>query len=205
LETIRDYNALSRLFLGYACSFAIGIFAIAGQFLASDFPKQGVNLIDSFFIYALVAQFTHLGWFHLCLNLAGFSLLVWGFSKQRGLLEWLWIQLFSLLWVAFYLTNVEHLAWYCGLSGAVHFQFAACLLLAFYRIPIAFNTSWPLWVMLTGLICKLIFEWYSVPNADWLVGGPIAFEAHRGGTLGGILMGAGLIAFDHWKIRNFFS
>lgn len=189
METIRNYNAPSPLFLRVASSFAIGIAAIAGQFLAPDFPQQGLDLIDSFFIYALLAQFTHLGVAHLGLNLAGLALLAWGFSGLRSNGEWLWIQAGSLVWVAFYVAAIEPLNWYCGLSGALHFQFAACLLLAFFRSPGNLHKTWPLWVLAAGLLLKLLLEWNSGHHTDALVGGPIAYEAHRGGAFGGLLAG----------------
>ena len=189
METIRNYNAPSRLFLGYAISFAIGIVAVVAQVLAPDFPQQGLDLIDSFFTYALLAQFTHLGWAHLALNLAGLTLVSWGFSTQRSQAEWLCIQGLSLVWVALYVTLLEPLDWYCGLSGALHFQFAACLLLAMHRSPKVLQFSWPLWVLLIGLTVKLVLEWNSGQSTDSMVGGPIAYEAHRGGTFGGLMMG----------------
>jgi membrane associated rhomboid family serine protease len=189
LETIRNYNAPSQLFLRVASCFAIGITAIGAQFLAPDFPRQGIDLIDSFFIYALLAQFTHLGWAHLGLNLAGLALLAWGFSGQQNNWEWLWIQAVSLVWVAFYVAAIEPLNWYCGLSGALHFQFAACLLLTLFRSPGNLHKTWPLWVLAAGLLLKLLLEWNSGHHTDALVGGPIAYEAHRGGAFGGLFAG----------------
>lgn len=202
METIRNYNATSPLFLGVASSLVIGIAAVFGQLFAPDFPQQGLDLIDSFFIYALLAQFTHLGWAHLGLNLAGLTLLAWGFSSQRSSLEWVFIQAVSLVWVAVYLTYIERLDWYCGLSGALHFQFTACLALALQRSPRNFKTAWPLCAMALGLIAKLALEWNSGHNTDSLVGGPIAFEAHRGGALGGLAAGVLLIALSLSRKRG---
>jgi len=202
LETIRNYNAPSTLFLGVAFSFAIGILAISGQVFAPDFAQQGLDLIDSFFIYLLLAQFTHLGWAHLGLNLAGLAIVAWGFSGQRSNTEWIWIQLLSLFWLAFYLSRVEPVSWYCGLSGALHFQFSACLLIALYRGPAQLSQAWPLWILAAGLAAKLVLEWNSGPTTDTLVGGPIAFEAHRGGALGGVLFGLFMIGQSIWRRPN---
>ncbi len=202
METIRNYNAPSPLFLGVAYSFVIGILAIAGQVFAPDFARQGLDLIDSFFIYILIAQFTHLGWVHLSLNLAGLAIVAWGFSNQRSQREWLWVQLLSLVWLAFYLSQIEPVQWYCGLSGALHFQFTACLLLALHRTPSKPALGWPLWVLAAGLIAKLILEWNSGHTTDALVGGPIAFEAHRGGALGGLLFGLAIIFRSWWLEQN---
>lgn len=198
METIRNYNATSPLFLRVASSLVIGIAATFGQLFAVDFPQQGLDLIDSFFVYSLLAQFTHLGWAHLGLNLAGLALLTWGFSSQRSTREWVLIQAVSVVWVAAYLALIEPLDWYCGLSGALHFQFAACLVLAIQRSPRAFQHTWPLWAMALGLITKLVLEWNSGHVTDTWVGGPIAFEAHRGGALGGLAVGALLIWFGRY-------
>lgn len=188
--------------MGYASSFAIGILAIAGQLLASDFPQQGLDLIDSFFIYAMLAQFTHLGWVHLTLNLLGLLIVNWGFSGQRTTREWVAIQLTSLCWVAFYLSCIEKLDWYCGLSGALHFQFATCLALALNRSANSLRDSWPLWVMLAGFGAKLLIEWHSGPTTDALVGGPVAHAAHRGGALGGLLLGVFILGWSFLERRH---
>ncbi len=202
METIQNYNAPSPLFLGVVYSFVIGILAIVGQVFAPDFSRQGLDLIDSFFIYILVAQFTHLGWVHLGLNLTGLAIVAWGFSNQRSQSEWLWIQLLSLSWIALYLSWIEPVQWYCGLSGALHFQFVACLLLALHRTPSKPALCWPLWVLAAGLIAKLILEWNSGHTTDALVGGPIAFEAHRGGALGGLVFGLSMILRSWWLGQN---
>ena len=202
MDTIRNYNAPSPLFLGFASSFVIGILAISGQVFAPDFAQQGLDLIDSFFVYVLLTQFTHLGWIHLGLNLAGLAVVAWGFSGQRSAAEWLWIQLVSLVWLACYLSRIESVEWYCGLSGALHFQFTACLLLALHRTPGKYAQSWPLWVLAAGLIAKLTLEWHSGSTIDSLVGGPIAYEAHRGGALGGVLLGLVMIAWSRRQKPN---
>lgn len=202
METIRNYNATSRLFLGYVPSFVIGILAILGQLFAPDFAQQGIDLIDSFFIYAIATQFTHLGWAHLCLNLLGLALIAWGFNQQQSPLEWIWIQALSFPWLAFYLTAFEPLSWYCGLSGALHFQFVACLLLALKRNKGNFRKLWPLWIMAAGLLAKLYLEMNSGHTTDELVGGPIAFQAHRGGALGGVFMAYLLILVKHFHGRT---
>lgn len=200
METIRNYNATSPLFLTVASSLAIGIAAVFGQLFAAEFPQQGLDLIDSFFIYALLGQFTHLGWVHLGLNLAGLTLLAWGFSGHRSAGEWLLIQAISLVWVALYLAFVEPLDWYCGLSGALHFQFAACLFMTIGRSPQNLGTAWPLWIMVIGLIAKLVLEWNAGHSTDTLVGGPIAYEAHRGGAVGGVL--AAVIILFARRVRS---
>jgi hypothetical protein len=202
LETIPDYNATNPLFLRFASSLVIGVAAVAGQVWATDFPRQGIDLIESFFTAALLSQFIHLGWTHLFLNLAGLALLVWGFSGHCNAREWMGTQLVSLFWVPFYLAVAEPLDWYCGLSGALHFQFASCLLLALHRTPFNWRACWPLWVMGAGLIVKLVLEWNTGHATDELVGGPIAFQAHRGGAIGGLLMGLAIIGLTRPAPRH---
>lgn len=188
MKTTLDYKLAWPLFRYGMLPFALALFAILGQMTAPNFYQQGLDLIRSFFLYALLAQLTHLSWTHLALNLLGLCIITWGFSrwcspKQQALsLLWAW------LWVAFYLTEIEPLAWYCGLSGALHASFSTQLVWAWKRRQP--QHIWPFVLLGLGLIVKLVFEGLSddsIMNTN--IGGPIAFAAHRGGALGGLLLG----------------
>lgn len=173
--------------------FVLALCAIVAQIVAPHFAHQGLDLIDSFFQYALLSQFTHLSWTHLALNLAAMAVLTWGFSPWCSARAQACALLWAMLWVAFYLTWIEPLTWYCGLSGALHGSLTACLVWALKRLSAEQATHparWTLCAMAIGLIAKLTWEWYvghSGFNAT--LGGPIAFEAHRGGALGGLILG----------------
>ncbi len=193
MKTIRNYTAPKGLFAAYAFTFATGIAAIAAQVFVPEFAQQGVDLIDSLFLYLLLSQLTHLGWAHLAMNLTGLALVAWGFSDHRSAAQWNLMQTSSFFWVAFYLMQVEPIAWYGGLSGAIHFQFTACLLLAWSNAQKTWTARWPLVILTAGLLVKLCMEYNASATIDPLIGGPIAYEAHRGGAIGGLIVGTLLL------------
>lgn len=193
MKTIRNYTAQKGLFDAYGFAFATGIAAIGTQAFAPGFAQQGIDLIDSMFGYLMLTQLAHLGWVHLAMNLAGLALVAWGFSSHRSSAQWLVIQATSFVWVALYLLQIEPIAWYGGLSGAVHFQFTACLMLAWLNTPKIWTARWPLVILTIGLLVKLCMEWTATATIDPLIGGPVAYEAHRGGALGGFIVGALLL------------
>lgn len=168
-------------------SFAIGLLAILMQGFAPRFYEQGIDFIDSFFVWVLLAQFVHLSWTHLTLNLLGLATVIWGFERVLQTREVLLVQALSFPWVAFYIICLEPLSWYCGLSGALHFQFTVFLGLACWRNRQAHRNKWPLLLLVLGLVGKLVWEATSGGSFDSLVGGPVAIEAHRGGVLGGVV------------------
>ncbi|WP_370262736.1 rhomboid family intramembrane serine protease [Limnobacter sp.] len=136
----------------------------------------------------MLTQFIHLSWTHLALNLAGLAVLTWGFSHLIKPSLWAGLLGLSLAWVALYITFIEPLSWYCGLSGALHMQFVVCLALAFRQSTNVGLRAWPLWLMLLGLLAKLLLELNPAEATDPSVGGPVAYAAHRGGALGGLLV-----------------
>ncbi len=196
MKTIRNYTAQKALFDAYGFAFATGIAAIGTQVFKPGFAQQGIDLTDSMFWYLMLTQLAHLGWAHLAMNLAGLGLVAWGFSSHRSPMQWLFIQLASFVWVALYLLHIEPIAWYGGLSGAVHFQFTACLVLAWANTPKIWTARWPLIILTAGLLVKLCLEWTANTTIDPLIGGPVAYEAHRGGALGGLILGALLLCIQ---------
>lgn len=174
--------------------FALALCAILGQIFAPLFYRQGLDLTESFFLYVLLAQLTHLGWAHLALNLLGLGIIIWGFSAWNTPKQQAISLLGAWVWVAFYLTHIEHLAWYCGLSGALHASFTSQLVWAWRaRLPKQTPALMLLWL---GLGLKLGLEAYTDGSlSNTMIGGPIAFEAHRGGALGGLLLGLLLCPF----------
>jgi membrane associated rhomboid family serine protease len=84
----------------------------------------------------------------------------------------------------------------------LHFQFVACLLMALKRNKGNIRKLWPLWIMVAGLLAKIYLELNSGHVTDELVGGPIAFQAHRGGALGGIFAAYFLLMVKHFYDRD---
>lgn len=191
---MRNYTPDKPDFRLYLPSIAIAMAAFATQLCFPLFYRQHTDLFGSFFIYLVAAQFAHLSWTHLALNLTGLALLNWGFERVLNIKQWLFIQCASLLAVAFYLDFVEPIQWYCGLSGALHFQFAVCLVLAWCQPDRPRNARVPLALLTLGLFLKLVLEWTQGPHVDAQIGGAIATQAHRGGIALGLCYAALLLA-----------
>lgn len=188
MKTIPDYNAPRGFFSATSLWFAVGFVSILAQLVLGPAGPQTLDSIESFWARSLLTQFIHLGWIHLALNLAGLAILTWGFSHLLKPSQWTGLMGISLVWVALYIAFIEPLSWYCGLSGALHMQFVVCLALAFRQSAGIGLRAWPLWVMLLGLLAKLLLELDPATATDPSVGGPVAYAAHRGGALGGLLV-----------------
>lgn len=186
MKTIGNYNAQRTPYATYLVSIALVFPAFLLQFFYPASYSQGIDLTESFFINVWVSQFAHLSWNHLILNTAGLGLITWGLAFELPAKKWFLIATVSLFATPLWITYVEPLNWYCGLSGALHAQFTTLLAIALLREPFAFKRSWPLWTMLLGLICKLIIEFFEAREFDTLIGGNIAIEAHRGGVVFGV-------------------
>lgn len=188
MKTIDDYTAVKFEYRRIVASFVVGIVALATHLVVLQHPQQALDLTGSFFADALLSQFMHMSWGHLSLNLAGLAVLAWGFESHVTGPEDAFLVFFAWVLTAAYVSWVEPLVWYCGLSGALHGVFAAKLLLAWDRHPAHRGPRWPLLLMGLGLIAKLLIEWLHAPGVDSLAGGPVAVEAHRGGVMAGLIL-----------------
>jgi rhomboid family GlyGly-CTERM serine protease len=131
----------------------------------------------------LSAHLTHLNWPHLLMNLAGLWL-IWALflSRERSLSLCLVIWPLLMLGTALGLMGWHaEIAWYRGLSGALH----GLLLLSLLRVRA--------WKTLSGgallfLFCaKLLWEQLLGPvtGSDALIEGRVIVESHLYGTLSG--------------------
>lgn len=194
MRTIPNYKPLKPLLTVWALWFAVALCALAAQWAWGPVQGQGLDLSNSFFINTLLGQFVHLGWVHGALNLLGLAVVLWGFERTApGPLLWLGM-LWGLLAVPAYLTWIEHLDWYVGLSGALHTVFVVGLLQAWRQWltarAIQPTMPWPLLLLTVGLLAKLALEAQQASNGlpvDAWLGGHIAIQAHRGGALAGLL------------------
>lgn len=195
LKTIGNYTAVKFDYRRVVASFVVGIVALATHLMVFEHPQQALDLTGSFFGDALLAQFMHMGWGHLLLNLAGLAVLAWGFESYVSAGEDSFLLIGSLVLTAAYVSWIEPLVWYCGLSGALHGVFVAKLLLTWDRHSLEQGSRWPLLVLGLGLIAKVLIEWFQNPGFDPLAGGPVAIEAHRGGVMAGLILYAIIQAF----------
>lgn len=201
LKTIGNYTAVRFNYRRVSASIVIGMMALLVHLMFLAHPQQALDLTGSFFMDTLLAQFMHLSWAHLALNLAGLAVVAWGFEAQASGWMDLWSWIAALLGVAAYVSWCEPLVWYCGLSGALHAVFTAKLTLAWREAGASTLTrraALPLIALTLGLIAKLMLEAHTGPSHDALAGGRVAIEAHRGGALIGLV--CGLIAVA-WTLR----
>lgn len=133
----------------------------------------------------LTGNLVHMGWSHLWLNLAGL-LLVWLlFKDQIPLRVWIASLLVSFLGVGLgLLWGSPHLAWYVGLSGALHGLFVTGAVLCVrqgYRFEI---------LLLVLVAAKLVYEQNvgPLPGSEEVSGGHVAVDAHLYGAISGALL-----------------
>ena len=140
----------------------------------------------------LTANFIHLGWYHLLLNVAGFLLIGWLFADEVPVTLWFVVLLACCLASSlgmYWLTPDAY--WVVGMSGALHGLFvfgAVCWVVHGYRAG---------WGMLLGVAIKLLWEQTmgAMPFSAGIVGGPVVTDAHLWGAIGGL--GAG-ITYGVW-------
>ncbi|MDJ0938923.1 MAG: rhombosortase [Woeseiaceae bacterium] len=129
-------------------------------------------------------HFTHLGWSHWALNIAGLLLSWYLVGRAFGTRGWLLVIVASIaaidlgFWFA-----MPGLNWYVGLSGMLHGLIAAGAI-----------GSWPsrrLEAALIGgfVVFKLAYEIVAgpVPGSASAAGGNVITEAHLFGAIGGVL------------------
>jgi rhomboid family GlyGly-CTERM serine protease len=140
----------------------------------------------------VTANFIHLGWSHLLLNMAGFLVIGWLFADEVPAVTWFVVLLVSCMASSlgmYWLTPDAY--WVVGLSGALHglFVFGAVS-----WIVHGFRTGWGL---LLGVAGKLIWEQISgaIPLTEGVVGGPVVTDAHLWGAIGGLCAG---LAYGVW-------
>lgn len=144
----------------------------------------------------LTANFVHLGWNHLFLNMAGFLMIGWLFADEASALVWFFV-LFACCAASsvglYWLTPDAY--WVVGMSGALHglFVFGAAS-----WIGHGFRFGWGL---LVGIGAKLLWEQNmgAMPFSEGVVGGPVVTDAHLWGAIGGL--GAGLV-YCIWRGRR---
>ncbi len=137
----------------------------------------------------LTAHLTHLGWYHLALNLAGLAV-IWPLVGRylqggRGWLAALGGSVGTTL--GLYLLRPEIL-WYVGLSGLLHGLLAAGAVAALRRERLEPS------LLLAFLAAKLAWEQWAGPLPGSTLAGPVVVDSHLFGTLGGLLIGTLFLA-----------
>lgn len=125
------------------------------------------------------------------MNVAALLLLTWLYGKTYSIKAWCAVFLACSLTISgALLLWVEGFSWYVGLSGVLHGVLVAALAGGWreHRLESA--------VLATGLIAKLVYEQFigAVPGSEATAGGAVVVDAHLYGALGGVFIGAALVA-----------
>ena len=141
------------------------------------------------------AHFTHLGWSHLWLNVAGLMLIFIFFASCLNSRYWISSFIISSLTISLliYFFNPE-IRWYVGLSGVLHTLF---ILGGIADIRIR---KWEGISFTILILAKVIYEQISgpLPGSEEAAGGPVLVDAHFYGAMIGLLLAIPLLN----KLRN---
>lgn len=141
-------------------------------------------------IWRLISgHFTHLGWSHLAMNVAGLAL-IWALFGQRLENKTWWIIVIIGTFgtsVSLLLFNHE-LRWYVGFSGVLHTLFLTGVLLELDK------RQWDSIILLCFVLLKLAWEQISgpLPGSESTAGGKVIVDAHLYGALIGLFCWAAL-------------
>lgn len=137
----------------------------------------------------VTCHFTHLGWSHLWLNLAGLALVFVFFGSLLPVRQWLTITVVCAVatGVSLLVFNPE-VKWYVGLSGVLHGLFIAG------GIADLKARRQEALIFLALLTLKLVWEQTMgpMPGSESAAGGPVLVDAHLYGAVAGWVWMAGI-------------
>ncbi len=135
----------------------------------------------------LSANFIHLGWNHMLLNMAGAALVFALFAPAVRAWEWAGVIVLTSFGVAIAVFHLNpEIRWYVGLSGTLHGMFTYGVLAELRRARV-FGA-----LLLAGAVAKLAWEQAvgSLPGTAETVGGDVVVDAHLYGAIAGLVLGA---------------
>jgi len=134
----------------------------------------------------VTGHFTHLGWPHLAMNMAGLVLVWLLVGRHCSVSRWLAILGVSVAAVSggFWFFD-ENMYWYVGFSGVLHGLIVAGALAGLAMLP---GESLVVLVIVAG---KLAWEQAvgPLPGSESTAGGDVAVDAHLFGAIGGLAVG----------------
>ena len=138
----------------------------------------------------LSANFVHLGWSHLLLNMAGLILIVMLVWSNFNAVTWIAITLLSSLAVGLGLYwRDPSIGWYVGFSGTLHGLIIAGTLADIRRYPVGAI------VLLVLVVGKLGWEqlYGAMPGSEAAAGGAVVVNSHLYGAIAGACCGIALL------------
>ena len=130
------------------------------------------------------AHFVHLTWAHLGMNMGALGLIWLMFAQRYSSLEWLFVIVFSSLYLSLYMYFFDaKIHYFVGFSGTIHgIMIAGCLREWKYDRLIAVSA-----IVLTS--AKLGWEqiYGALPGSAETAGGPVLVDSHLYGAIGGVV------------------
>jgi len=174
-------------------SLAIIVILIAamGDNLTQLLRYDSLAISDNYQYWRLfTAHFSHLGWSHLWLNVAGLMLIFVFFAACLSTRYWITSFLIASLSISvlIYFLNPE-IRWYVGLSGVLHALF---ILGGIADIRIR---KWEGISFTAIILAKVIYEQIAgpLPGSEEAAGGPVLVDAHFYGAMIGFILALPLI------------
>jgi rhomboid family GlyGly-CTERM serine protease len=182
---VRDVRALTRLSRSGA-PLVIAVLCIAlalGGDVARELFRYDRAALADFELWRLAtAHLVHLSIGHTALNVIALAIIALLFDSVLDSFDWIVAAAMSALAIdlGLYAASPE-VAWYVGLSGALHgIMVAGALTLAIARSRFGA-------IMLVIVVAKIAWEHFAgpVPFSELTSGGPVVTDAHLYGAVGG--------------------
>jgi rhomboid family GlyGly-CTERM serine protease len=199
---VRDVRALTRL-ARFGVPLVIAVISVAlalGGDDARELFRYDRALLSDFELWRLVtAHLVHLSAGHTALNVIALAIIALLFDSVLDSLDWIVAVSLSALAIdlGLYAASPE-IAWYVGLSGALHgIMVAGALALAIARSRFGA-------ILLLIVAAKIAWEHFAgpLPFSELTSGGPVVTDAHLYGALGGAVAGAALYSIRGSRIAS---
>lgn len=184
------------IFLGSLVSLVVIAIGVFDESIKHFLRYDSLAIIDKNEYWRLItAHFTHLGWSHLWLNLAGLALIFVFFATCVRIRYWLLTFIISSFTIStmILLFNPE-IRWYVGLSGVLHALFIVG------GIADIQKRKWEGITFTAIILAKVIYEQIAgpLPGSEEAAGGPVLVDAHFYGAMTGLVLAIPLL-FQLWK------
>jgi len=167
------------------------LIAAVGDNLTQLLRYDALTISENYQYWRLfTAHFTHLGWSHLWLNVAGLMMIFIFFAACLSTRYWIISFLIASICISIliYFFNPE-IRWYVGLSGVLH----ALFILG--GIADIRTRKWEGISFTAIVLAKVIYEQFTgpLPGSEEAAGGPVLVDAHFYGAMMGLILALPLI------------
>ena len=148
----------------------------------------------------ITANFIHLNWRHLVLNLIAMTAIVYIYPRLLLLREQLLLLLLCGLSVTIGIWLLRpSIYWYVGLSGALHGLLVALVIIDLFKSKSILSVS-----LFFILVLKLYWEikMGPMPGSEHTIRGKVIVDAHLFGSIGGLMLATIFIFKKHIKYKK---